>query len=221
MTDKEYSTITSHLLFEGFDRQETENALKILNAKTALYNKDDLIHRRGDRMKSFIFVLSGRLIVCEDDIDGNRTIMAEVGQGRSCGESLCFLQTPSPPVYIEASENNTEILRLSPEGLYGGKESALKAELRRRFTADFAQRALDMNNRIQILSKNSIRAKLITYFGFLSAKANSNIFTLPLNRENTAVYIGANRSAMCRELAKMKADGIIDYYKNTVKLLKE
>ena len=34
-----------------------------------------------------------------------------------------------------------------------------------------------------------------------------------------ATYIGANRSAVSREMAAMKKEGLIDYHMNTVKIL--
>ena len=40
-----------------------------------------------------------------------------------------------------------------------------------------------------------------------------------MNREDTAAYIGANRSALSRELAKMKEEGLIDYRKNQISIL--
>ena len=43
---------------------------------------------------------------------------------------------------------------------------------------------------------------------------------LPMNRDDTAAYIGANRSALSRELARMKAEGLIDYWKNEVRILR-
>ena len=55
----------------------------------------------------------------------------------------------------------------------------------------------------------------------LAAAQGSNVIRLPMNREDTAAYIGANRSALSRELAKMKEDGLIDYRKNEVRILRQ
>ena len=76
-----------------------------------------------------------------------------------------------------------------------------------------------MNNRIQVLSRLSLRGKLTAYFTELAAAQGSNEIRLPMNREDTAAYIGANRSALSRELAQMKAEGLIDYHKNQIRIL--
>ena len=93
------------------------------------------------------------------------------------------------------------------------------AELQRRFTAALAAKTLMMNNRIQVLSRLTLRGKLTAYFTELAAAQGSSVIHLPMNREDTAAYIGVNRSALSRELARMKAEGLIDYRKNEVRIL--
>ena len=44
-------------------------------------------------------------------------------------------------------------------------------------------------------------------------------FTVPLSREEMALYLGCDRSALSRELARMKADGLIDYIRNSFKVM--
>ena len=163
-------------------------------------------------------VLTGAVQVCVDDIEGNRMIMAEVAPGVSFGESLCFLKTRESPVYIFASEDS-EVLWLSTEPLFSDPADPFLAELQRRFTAALAAKALTMNNRIQVLSRLSLRSKLTAYFSGLAAAQGSGVIRLPMNREDTAAYIGVNRSALSRELSRMKAEGLIEYRKNEIRLL--
>ncbi|MBR4429122.1 MAG: winged helix-turn-helix domain-containing protein, partial [Clostridia bacterium] len=88
-----------------------------------------------------------------------------------------------------------------------------------RVMASFARRALDMNDRIQVLSQRTLRKKIYTLLVQYAAKAGSNTFDLPLSREDMAVFLGCDRSALSRELARMKEDGIIDYYRNSFKVM--
>ena len=73
-----------------------------------------------------------------------------------------------------------------------------------------------MNDRIQILSKQGIREKLLAYFSVQKLKSGSNTFVLPLNRTNLAAYLGVNRTALCRTLSLLQKDGTISIDKNTV-----
>lgn len=218
LNEQDLSVLGTHPLFKGLDRDRLNRQLTVLKAEKARSERGETLQAPGEPIRRFGVVLSGAVQVCVDDIEGNRMIMAEVAPGNSFAESLCFLRTKESPVYIFASED-TEVLWLSAAALFSDPADAFLAELQRRFTAALALKALTMNNRIQVLSRLSLRGKLTAYFTELAAAQGSDVIRLPMNREDTAAYIGANRSALSRELAKMKAEGLIDYRKNEIRLL--
>ena len=84
-----------------------------------------------------------------------------------------------------------------------------------------AGRTLDMNNRIQILSNLTLREKLITFFSQAVSSGGSTQFDLPFDRESMAVYLGTNRSALSRELSKMRDEGIISFQRNHFTVFKK
>ena len=45
-------------------------------------------------------------------------------------------------------------------------------------------------------------------------------FTIPFDRSGLAAYLNADRSALSRELSRMKNDGLLEYHKNRFRLLK-
>ncbi|NLD88599.1 MAG: Crp/Fnr family transcriptional regulator [Clostridiales bacterium] len=212
------SVILKNPLFSGMEEEELRKAVSLLHGRSQVYRRGEILHHAWTRMECFGLVLSGLVQARSDDFDGNSMIMAEVQPGVTFGESLCLLIVEDSPVYVCASEDS-EVLWLSVDGLYGSREEDVTA-MQKRFTALLAARILSMNNRIQILSKISIREKLMVYLSEMSAASGSSVFRIPFNREDMATYIGANRSALSRELAKMKREGIIDFHKNTFKLLK-
>ena len=81
-----------------------------------------------------------------------------------------------------------------------------------------AERALSMNTRIQILSRLTIRDKLNALFTAFADRDGRTV-TLPFDRADMAAYLGADRSALSRELSRMKAEGLIDYHRNRITLL--
>ena len=218
LNEQELSVLQTNPLFRGLDRDRLDRQLQVMKAEKTRSARGEMLLRLGEPIRRFGVVLSGSVQVCVDDIEGSRMIMAEVAPGISFGESLCFLRTKESPVYIFASEDS-ELLWLSTEALFFDPGDAFLAELQGRFTAALAAKALTMNNRIQVLSRLSLRGKLTAYFTELAAAQGSSVIRLPMNREDTAAYIGANRSALSRELAKMKAEGLIDYHKNQIKIL--
>ncbi len=70
-------------------------------------------------------------------------------------------------------------------------------------------------NKIEVLSKGSIREKLLAYISQLAQEQNIKYVNSPLSRVALAEYLSVNRSAMIRELSKMRDDGIIDFDKDT------
>ena len=213
--------IRTCMLFRGMTEERLSDALSLLQAEVRSYRKGDFLHHAGEPLKKFGFVLSGAVQAMTDDPDGNRMIMANVIPGGTFGESLCYLEVPDSPTYIRASEA-AEILWLSLAVLYGepAPQAALARDLRRRFTAMLAERALTMNQRIQVLSGMTIRDKLTTFFTHAANRAGSRSFTISMTREDLSSYIGANRSAMCRELSRMRDDGLIDYRGNRFRIIK-
>ena len=67
----------------------------------------------------------------------------------------------------------------------------------------------DLNLRIELLSKKTIRDKILSYFRVLSENNFSKTFTLPFSLTDLADYLSIDRSAMMREIKILKEDGII------------
>ena len=47
----------------------------------------------------------------------------------------------------------------------------------------------------------------------------SSDFTIPFNRQQLADFLNLDRSALSKELCKMRDDGLIEFNKNNFKLL--
>ncbi len=67
----------------------------------------------------------------------------------------------------------------------------------------------DLNIRIELLSKKTIRDKILSYFKILSENNFSKTFTLPFSLTDLADYLSIDRSAMMREIKILKEDGFI------------
>ncbi len=209
------SILEAFPLFRGLSEEKLLSALTLMNASCRSYEKDETVSARDGSFSRFGLVLEGQIRVYSDDADGAAFLMASVGPGKSFGESLCILKRSSDVRAI--STEASRILWLNPELPDKGK-NALAAELAERFTLLLAERTLTMNSRIQILSRHSLRAKLMALLSEYG-KADGRPFTLPLSRQAMADYLGCDRSALSRELSRMKDDGLLDYHISVFKLL--
>ncbi len=209
-----YETVIRHCpLFSDLSESDFQYALRFFSAETRSHDKGDFLNRPGFPLPAFGLLLEGNVQVYMVDIDGQEMIMANVAVGDTFGESLWYLGLDAP-VYIRAL-SECKILWLNPESIRNQTlHQALDAQFASRFTAMLARRTLSMNDRIQILSKATLRQKLIAFFTQYAQRSGKNSFTVPFNRSDMAAYLGSERSALSRELSRMRNEKIIDFHKN-------
>ena len=81
-----------------------------------------------------------------------------------------------------------------------------------------AGKATSLYERVEVLSRRSIRDKLMCYFSLMAAKNRSGEFLLPFSLSALADYISTDRSAMMRELKKMRQEELVDVHGRKVLL---
>ncbi|MBO7221481.1 MAG: winged helix-turn-helix domain-containing protein, partial [Clostridia bacterium] len=69
------------------------------------------------------------------------------------------------------------------------------------------------------MSKRSTREKLISYLSEEAQRHNSSSFTIPFNRQQLADFLSVDRSAMSNELCRMRNEGLLEFNKNSFRLL--
>ena len=211
-----------HPLFASLDEATLGEALTLLRAVEQSYKRGECLRRAGEPFTSFGIVLSGRVEVYMEDFDGGRMMMASVGEGDSFGESLAYLHTAECPVFVFAAED-ARVVWLDASFFKQSvscNAASLPLLLRERFVSLLAGRALMQNDRIQILSKTGLRARLVTFFSQCEHRYRSKTFRVPFDRASLAVYLGVNRTALSRELSRMRDEGILDFYKDSFRLLR-
>jgi CRP-like cAMP-binding protein len=82
-----------------------------------------------------------------------------------------------------------------------------------------ARKNRDLMRKVEVVSKRTIREKLLTYLSIQAQIQESRYFEIPFRRVELAEYLCVDRSALTRELVKLKDDGIIDYDKNCFRIL--
>ena len=82
-----------------------------------------------------------------------------------------------------------------------------------------AQRNMLLNSKINLLSQRTIREKLLSYFSMIITQNKSKKFRIPFSRNQLAEFICVDRSALSRELSKMKEEGLLKFEKDDFELL--
>ncbi|MDD7140823.1 MAG: helix-turn-helix domain-containing protein [Phascolarctobacterium succinatutens] len=121
--------------------------------------------------------------------------------------------------YFAASDSEILMLPLGRMLFDGSNHN----ETNRRLMCNIVSILADNNTRLiektEILCKKTLRGKIMAYLEQEARYNGSDKFTIPFNRTDLANYLDADRSALTRELARMRADGLISFEKNTFEIL--
>ena len=77
-----------------------------------------------------------------------------------------------------------------------------------------AEKNLQLSRRSLHTSPKTIRGRLFSYFSQQVSAQGSSRITIPFDRQQLADYLNLDRSALSKELGKMKRDGLIAYHRN-------
>lgn len=82
-----------------------------------------------------------------------------------------------------------------------------------------SRKSLYLSRRVEVLSCRSIREKLLCFFRQQAELSGSRSFPMPFSFSALADHIGADRSAMMRELRRLREGGVLRTESRTVTLL--
>lgn len=207
-------------LFKGIDEDKLISLLDCLGARTARYPKDSFILRSGDEVTFVGIMLTGAAFVIKEDVEGNRTIVASLAQGDYFAEALCCADIKKSPVSVVTTADTT-ILQLEFHRILKPypHTCGFQPKLIENMLQILAQKNLFLQNRLEIISRRTMREKIMGYLESESNKQGPEV-TIPLNREELADFLNVDRSALSHELSKMRDDELIEYRKNHFTLLR-
>jgi CRP-like cAMP-binding protein len=213
-----YNVVKSNPLWSGIGLKGFESIILCMDGRTRKFKKSAVILMSGDEATHIGMVLSGGVRVIGESIDGNSTILTELSESDIFGEVFACAGIDHIPVSIIAARP-CEILFINYKKIATSCSSAcdFHRKLIENMLKLIARKSLELNQKIEILSKRTTRAKLRAFFDEQRGLAKK--FTVSLNREEMARYLCVDRSAMSNELGKMRDEGLIRFNKNAFELL--
>ena len=212
--------LKENIIFNGMSPDEIDKALSELCAIEKAYEKNSLILRAGDITDSLGLVLYGSVTIESNDMWGNRTILSNVGKGGFFAETYALLENEPLLVDVRANEN-CRILFFKVGSLKKLKSNMnlWSFKLISNLLMISANKNLHLSGRSFHTSPKTIRGRVMAYLSSVSLKKGSNEFDIPFDRQQLADYLNLERSALSKELGKMKKGGLIEVRKNHFKLL--
>ena len=205
-------------LFDGIADADLENLVNCLNPQMLSFFKNELIYSVGDIVTHISVILSGSVRIITEDYAGNTDISDIMRPGEIFGD-ICAGNQKSE-IAARAAER-TQIMTIEYHKLAGICQSGCNHHTQ---ALDNLIRVLAVKNRalcekMQILQKRTTREKLIAYLYVHAKRADSSKFNIPLNRAGLSEYLCIDRSAMSRELCKMRDEGLLEFYKSSFILM--
>jgi CRP-like cAMP-binding protein len=73
--------------------------------------------------------------------------------------------------------------------------------------------------KIDVISKRTLKERILTYLSIMKEKRDDSLIDIGMNQEEFAQYLCVNRSTLSTELNQMKKAGLIDYNKNSYRVI--
>ena len=210
--------LAGSMLFRGMTMDEIEEALTALGAREETFQKGRTLLNAGDPTDRMGMVLSGSVTIENNDLWGNTTILSHVGTGQIFAETYALLPNEVLLVDVRANED-CRVLFLSLGGLPRGSASSWKEKLIENLLLISAHKNLALSGRSFHTSPKSARGRILSYLNSVSLQKDSAEFDIPFDRQQLADYLNLERTALSKELSRMRKDGILECRKNHFKLL--
>ena len=202
-------------IFANISENNKCKLLKTLEANTYYYKKNEEISIKNDNTIGVI--LSGLIEIIKIDYDGNRTLVEEYVEDEVFGNMFTPIQ----------SNDESIMVRDDSKIIFFDFEEILDSSLDKSYYIQFLKNILliineklqEKNERLEILTKKSIRNKLLEYFRIMAKKHGSKYVYLPFNFTDLAAYLVIDRSAMAREMKYLKEEGFIEIKGKRITLL--
>lgn len=200
-------------LFENIDNNGVLELLKCIGIKTKVFKKNAIILKTGGKIDFLGVILGGNAVMKKTDSLGNTIIIEKLKMNDIFGHNIVCCGLDKSPVEIVA-ENECEVLFLPFEKVVTPCEKLCPYHLRliKNIMKMISMRNSLLNDKIDIIGKKTTRDKILAFLE--SYRTEEKIFSVPYSREEMAKFLCVDRSAMSRELCRMRDEGIIRFHKN-------
>lgn len=207
-------------LFQGIKPDELNGMLGCIGYHIGTFKKGEIVAFEGENLRHIGIILSGAVDMVKEDFWGNKTMLVRMRKDELFGETFACGSDNLSVVTFLVSED-AEIFFMPFDRVMHSCTMACQFHHRliENMVKIIADKNRDLMRKVDVVSKRTIREKLLAYLSIQAQVHNTRYFEIPLGRVELAEYLCVDRSALTRELAKMKEDGLIDYDKNCFRIL--
>lgn len=219
MMEQYYPILQQCGMFNGILPRKYQEVLHCLDARVRQYQRGMHIVEVGEQTRNTGVLLSGAIEEFLYDENGNQINLCRIAGGQVFGAELACTGWTSSPVCLRADADCTVMLLdfsalVSPQTLTCPCRMQVSANLMQ----DMARQLLFFNTKVRILAQKRLRDRLKIYLQTLTPD-ESGCYTLPYTRTELADFLCVDRSALSRELCRMRDEGILRFSGAKLQLL--
>ncbi|MEE1229127.1 MAG: Crp/Fnr family transcriptional regulator [Lachnospiraceae bacterium] len=206
-------------MFRAVTKEEFHEIKEHVKWNQKSYKKGEIIFYAGDETDYMGIVTEGSVNIENNDLWGNRSIIGHVEEGEIFGETYALLANEPMMVDVIASEKS-QILFINLRALISSDNDKFswQAKVKNNLLIAAVNKNRVLSNRIFQTSPKTIRGKVSVFLTNISIQKKSRNFDIPFDRQELADYLNVDRSALSKELGKMKREGLLDFSKNHFKI---
>jgi len=212
-----YKILKESQLFFGFSEDNIDSVAKILNLSVSRFPKSSVIYNQGETVTKAGLLLEGTITAESVSYSGERRLIQTHTKGSLFADVLMSSENHPTPVSVIAKED-CKVVFIDFQKLTENACNPLCRKVLANMLHGIAHKFWLLNRKIAYLSCKSLRSRIAMFLLDMHKQYSSHTFNLPYNREEQASLLGANRSALSRELSRMQEENIISYYKNSFKI---
>lgn len=205
-------------LFDNISEKNQEKLLRLLEANTFSFkeNKEILPTIKSENIIGI--VVSGYVQIIHNDYSGNRTIIENLTENSIFGSTFSSISNDE---YSLVTKEKSKIIIIDYDQMihHTNLNNPYYVQFVENLLQILSSKINEKNERIEILTKRTIRNKLLEYFKIHSKKNGSKNIYLPFSFTEFADYLAVDRCAMSRELKNLKEEGFIEIKSRKITLL--
>ena len=208
--EKYFDILDTCSLFEQVGRANYGQMLRCFGARCVTIKKGNPVFHEGTPVRFVGIVLTGAVQTVQEDYLGNRSILSMAGPGQLFAEGFACAGVESLPVNIvAATDSQIMLIDCSHIMTLCHHACGFHNQMIRNMLSSVARSNLQLNQKIEILSKRTTREKVMAYLLSEASIQGSDSFTIPYDRQELADFLGVERSAMSAVISKLRDDGYI------------
>lgn len=213
---KYITSLTRCVLFKNLKESEIEKVINSVEYTAKKYKKDEVIAIENDDCNSLGIIISGNIEIHKPFPSGKIVTINHFSAGNVFGEALVFSNRHAYPATIISSDDS-EVMYIKREDIVSMMTN--NPQIIKNFMGVLSNRILMLNDRLTNLTFDTLRKKIANILLLEYNRQKSSLVVLPYSRKKMAELLNIPRPSLSRELINMRNEGIIDFYKNKIKIL--